>query len=59
MVGWLLALAGDWTRGMELLRDAARRNPYCLSQVKHGLCADHLHRDEVIAGLREAGLILA
>ncbi len=45
-VGWLMALAGDWERGMALMRDAARRNPYCLSHVKQGLWADYLRHDE-------------
>lgn len=46
IVGWLMALAGDWGRGMALLRDAAKRNPFCLPHVKHGLWADYLRRDE-------------
>lgn len=46
IVGWLMALAGDWGRGMALMRDAARRNPYCLPYLKHGLWADYLRRDE-------------
>jgi tetratricopeptide (TPR) repeat protein len=44
--GWLLALAGDWDRGMGLMRDAAERNPFCLPYVKHGLWADYLRRSE-------------
>ena len=46
MVGWLLALAGDWDRGIAVLRDAMVRNPYCLPHVKHGLWADHLRRGQ-------------
>lgn len=46
IVGWLMALAGDWERGMALMRDAAQRNPYCLPRIKHGLWANYLRRDE-------------
>lgn len=45
-IGWLMALAGDWDRGMALVRNAAERNPYCLPHVKQGLWADHLRRGE-------------
>lgn len=59
--GWLLALAGDWERGMRLMRDAAERNPFCLPYVKHGLWADHLRRGEFdkayIAALEYCGSI--
>jgi adenylate cyclase len=41
-IGWLTALAGDWDRGAALMRDAVRRNPYCLPHVQHGLWADHM-----------------
>lgn len=46
IIGWLTALLGDWERGIALMRDAMRRNPYCLAQVNHGLWADHLRRGE-------------
>jgi adenylate cyclase len=46
IVGWLLALAGDWERGMAIMRDAMQRNPYCLPHVSYGLWADHLRRCE-------------
>ena len=46
IIGWLMALSGDWERGMALMRDAMERNPYCLPHVKHGLWADHLRRGE-------------
>jgi adenylate cyclase len=46
VVGWLMALAGDWERGVTLMRDAIERNPYCLPHVQHGLWADHLRRGE-------------
>ena len=46
VVGWLMALAGDWERGVALMRDAMERNPYCLPHVQHGLWADHLRRGE-------------
>ena len=46
MMGWLLALAGDWERGIGIMREAMSRNPYCMPHVKHGLWADHLRRGE-------------
>jgi TolB-like protein len=46
LIGWLLALAGDWDRGIGLMRNAAERNPFCLPYVQHGLWADHLLRGE-------------
>jgi len=46
LAGWLLALAGDWERGMGLIRDAVERNPFYLPCVKHALWADYLLRGE-------------
>lgn len=46
IIGWLMALAGDWERGMALMCNAMARNPYCLPQVKHGLWADCLRRSD-------------
>lgn len=46
IIGWLLALSGDWDRGVPLMRDAVSRNPYCLSQVRHGLWADAIRRGQ-------------
>ncbi len=46
IIGWLLALSGDWERGMDIMRDALARNPYCLPHTGHGLWADHLRRGE-------------
>jgi adenylate cyclase len=46
LIGWLMALAGDWDRGIGLMRNAVERNPFCLPYVQHGLWADHLLRGE-------------
>jgi adenylate cyclase len=46
IIGWLMALVGDWEHGVGLMRDAIERNPYCLPHVQHGLWADHLRRGE-------------
>jgi len=46
ILGWLLALSGDWERGVALMRETMERNPYCLPHVRHGLWADHLRRGE-------------
>jgi adenylate cyclase len=54
LVGWLLALLGDWERGIALLHKAMERNPYHLPQVHHGLWADHLRRGELDEACRAA-----
>jgi tetratricopeptide (TPR) repeat protein len=46
IMGWLLALAGDWDRGVGIMRDAMSRNAYCSPHVSHGLWANHLRRGE-------------
>lgn len=45
-LGCLLAMSGDWDRGMEVVRDTASRNPCCLAYVQHALWADCLRRGE-------------
>jgi adenylate cyclase len=54
MVGWALALCGDWPRGMALIHDAMHRNPYCLPHARHGLWADRLRRGEFEAAYSAA-----
>ncbi len=44
VIGWLLALTGDWDNGVPLMRDASMRNPYCQPCVSHGLWADAMRR---------------
>ena len=44
VIGWLLALTGDWDAGVPLMRDALARNPYCHPCVSHGLWADAMRR---------------
>jgi tetratricopeptide (TPR) repeat protein len=46
VIGWLMALAGDWDQGVALMRDAMERNPYCQPCVSHGLWADALRRGD-------------
>lgn len=46
VLGWQLALCGDWERGMAIVRDADSRNPYCLPYLRHAMWADHLRRGE-------------
>jgi len=46
VIGCLMALAGDWERGMALMRDAMERNPYCMPHGKYGLWADSLRRGD-------------
>jgi adenylate cyclase len=52
--GWLTALAGEWERGIAIMRESMERNPYFLPHVNHGLWADHLRRGEFEAAHRAA-----
>jgi adenylate cyclase len=44
IIGYLLALLGDWERGIALVRSAIERNPHHLPHAYFGLWADHLRR---------------
>ena len=46
-IGWLMMLAGDWERGLALVRKAIARNPHHMPIAFHGLWADHLRRGEI------------
>lgn len=46
-VGWLLALLGDWERGVAVIRRSMARNPNHIPVGHHALWADHLRRGEV------------
>jgi tetratricopeptide (TPR) repeat protein len=46
-IGWLAALAGDWSRGVALIRDATARNPFCPAHARQALWADCLRRGEL------------
>jgi tetratricopeptide (TPR) repeat protein len=54
MIGWLLALLGDWDRGTALVRKAAARNPHHMPNVDYALWADHLRRGEVEEAYQDA-----
>jgi adenylate cyclase len=54
VIGWLMALCGDWDQGVALMRDALERNPYCQPCVSHGLWADALRRHEFDAAYAAA-----
>ncbi len=53
-LGWLLALLGDWERGLHTVRTAAARNPDHLPIAWHALWADHLRRGQVEAAYQAA-----
>jgi adenylate cyclase len=53
-IGWLLALTGEWEAGVELMRSARDRNPYCLPCVSHGLWADAMRRGDFEAAYASA-----
>jgi TolB-like protein len=46
VIGWLLALVGEWDQGVALMRSALERNPYCQPCVSHGLWADAMRRSD-------------
>ena len=54
VIGWLLALSGDWDHGVALMRVAMDRNPYCQPCVSHGLWADALRRADYSAAYSAA-----
>jgi tetratricopeptide (TPR) repeat protein len=54
VIGWLLALAGEWDRGVALMHGAAERNPYCQPCVSHGLWADGMRRGDYDAAYSAA-----
>ncbi|HVQ32129.1 MAG TPA: hypothetical protein VMV21_21195, partial [Vicinamibacteria bacterium] len=47
IIGYLLALLGDWERGIALVRRAMQLNPHHLPHVSVALWADHLRRGEL------------
>ena len=48
-LGWLAALAGEWTLGVGLIRDAMARNPFAPAHARQALWADCLRRGELDA----------
>ncbi|MBB6095169.1 adenylate cyclase [Povalibacter uvarum] len=54
VIGWLLALSGEWDHGVALMRETMQRNPYCSPQVYHGLWADQLRRGDFEGAHRAA-----
>jgi adenylate cyclase len=47
VAGWVMALAGEWSAGVALMRETMRRNPYCQPHGQHGFWADYLRRGDV------------
>jgi hypothetical protein len=54
VIGWLLALVGQWDQGVTLMRSALERNPYCQPCVSHGLWADAMRRGDFEAAYAAA-----
>jgi adenylate cyclase len=54
MIGWLLALLGEWDRGTALARTAIARNPHHMPNAHFTLWADYLRRGEVEEAHQEA-----
>lgn len=54
VIGWLMALCGDWDQGVALMRNALQRNPYCQPCVSHGLWADAMRRGDFEASYAAA-----
>jgi adenylate cyclase len=53
-IGWLLALLGDWERGVLIIRRAMARNPHHIPVALHAIWADHLRRGELEEAYQEA-----
>ena len=45
-IGWMLALLGDWERGVYLIRRSMERNPNHIPVTSHALWANHLRLGE-------------
>jgi adenylate cyclase len=45
-IGWLLALLGEWERGVALIRRSMERNPNHIPVASHALWANHLRLGE-------------
>jgi adenylate cyclase len=54
VIGWLMALCGDWDQGVAVMRAALERNPYCQPCVSHGLWADAMRRKDFEAAYAAA-----
>jgi len=54
VIGWLMALCGEWDQGTALMRVALERNPYCQPCVNHGLWADAMRRGDFAAAYAAA-----
>lgn len=54
VIGWLLALTGEWDHGVAVMRDAMARNPFCQPCVSHGLWADAMRRHDFQAAYAAA-----
>jgi len=54
MIGWVLALLGEWDRGTALVRKAIERNPHHMPIAHYALWADQLRRGEVEQAYQEA-----
>jgi adenylate cyclase len=47
IIGYLLALAGEWDRGIAISTGARQRNPHCLPHGLFGIWADNVRRGAV------------
>ena len=54
VIGWLMALSGEWDQGVALMRSTMDRNPYCQPCVSHGLWADAMRRGDFDAAYASA-----
>ena len=54
MIGWLLAMLGDWDRGTALVRTVIARNPHHMPHAHFTLWADHFRRGEAEEAYQEA-----
>ncbi len=54
LAGWLLALAGEWERGLGMLRDQMDILRYCPKWMHHPFFLDHMQRGEYQDALKSA-----
>jgi len=57
VIGYMLALLGDWERGAHLVNDAIRENPFYRRFVRYATWLDLFRQSEYEAALEEANLL--
>ncbi len=52
-IGWVMALAGEWERGINYVKKAVQLNPYHRPWAHHALCIDSFRKEDYAQAYRE------